>query len=97
TSTPIVVTIGQDEGSGRPFILSRGCGMSLDVQARQPELEPTVLDTEPASADGSTPGVEGAAAVVEAAPRVAPVSAAERLFAVDVLRGFALLGILAMN
>jgi uncharacterized protein len=34
---------------------------------------------------------------VEATPRIEPVSAAERFFAVDALRGFALLGILAMN
>ncbi len=65
--------------------------MSLDVQARGPELEPTMLDTEPAAREGSAAAVAG-----DAAP-VAPVSEAERLFAVDALRGFALLGILAMN
>jgi uncharacterized protein len=64
--------------------------MSLDVQAPGPELEPTVLDTEPAATEGSAP-------VSAAPPRVAPVSEAERLFAIDALRGFALLGILAMN
>ena len=71
--------------------------MSLDVQAREPELEPTVLDTEPAVTDGAAPAAAGDAAVVAVQPRVAPVSEAERLLAVDALRGFALLGILAMN
>jgi uncharacterized protein len=71
--------------------------MSLDVQAGQPELEPTLLDSELAS-EGITPGPEIEEAAVRAPrPTVAPVSAAERLFAVDALRGFALLGILAMN
>src|SRR5262249_7240847 len=71
----------------------------LDVQARQPELEATVLDTEPVATGSSAL----AAATVDpelrdvAKPTVEPVSAAERFFAVDVLRGFALLGILAMN
>jgi uncharacterized protein len=70
--------------------------MSLDVQASQTESEPTVLDTEP-----------GPSAIGEMAahdelgcpklPHAEPVVAAERFFAVDVLRGFALLGILAMN
>jgi uncharacterized protein len=72
--------------------------MSLDVQTQQPEPEPTMLDTEPCAAEGPA-----LAAVVDpefgvaAKPQVAPVSAAERFFAVDALRGFALLGILAMN
>jgi uncharacterized protein len=72
--------------------------MPLDVQAQQAEQEPTLLDPEPCAAEGPAPAamfdpeLDGAAK-----PRVAPVSAAERFFAVDVLRGFALLGILAMN
>jgi uncharacterized protein len=47
-------------------------------------LAPTMLDSEPVEAEG-------------AAPRPEPVAANERVAAVDVLRGFALLGILAMN
>jgi uncharacterized membrane protein YeiB len=47
-------------------------------------LIPTMLDSEPIAAE-------------EAAPRPEPVAANERVAAVDVLRGFALLGILAMN
>src|SRR5262249_7249538 len=50
-----------------------------------------------AATDGPALAIAGDAAVVAAQPRVAPVSEAERLFAVDALRGFALLGILAMN
>jgi uncharacterized protein len=71
--------------------------MSLDVQTGQPELESTLLDTEPASGEAS---VEPSVHEIELAavqPAVAPVTAAERFFAVDALRGFALLGILAMN
>jgi uncharacterized protein len=67
--------------------------MSLDVRAEGTELEPTPLDTEPVPAAG---GEEAAASVAER-PRALPVAEAERLFAVDALRGFALLGILAMN
>jgi uncharacterized protein len=72
--------------------------MSLDVHARQPEVEETVLDSEPADwaepAGPETVLTEGDVGVTTSAE---PVSAAERFFAVDVLRGFALLGILAMN
>jgi uncharacterized protein len=72
--------------------------MPLDAQIRQPELEPTVLDTEPVSNVWTAPSVSlGLESDVGAKKRVEPVSAAERFFAVDVLRGFALLGILAMN
>jgi uncharacterized protein len=69
--------------------------MSLDVTPShpgEPELvfEPTMLDSEPvASGEIEQPIVP--------AMRAEPVSAAERLASVDVLRGFALLGILAMN
>ncbi len=73
--------------------------MSLDVQASQPELEPTMLDTEPDSAEVSAPVAIGVhdAELDGAQPGAEPVKATERFFAVDVLRGFALLGILAMN
>ncbi len=71
--------------------------MSLDVQPSQaseeePNLEPTMLDSEPVADQGST-----GEPMQSAAHRAEPVSAHERLTSVDVLRGFALLGILAMN
>jgi uncharacterized protein len=74
--------------------------MSLDVRTERLELEPTPLDTEPSPA-----GVAAACPVVEEEPagsagdrpRARPVAESERFFAVDALRGFALLGILAMN
>ena len=72
--------------------------MSLDVQVRQAELEPTVLDSEPVS---TTWGPRAAFLYADGdageKKEAQPVSAGERFFAVDVLRGFALLGILAMN
>jgi uncharacterized protein len=71
--------------------------MSLDVQAGQPELEPTLLDTEPASDEDTAKRRTDDADFARVQPAIAPVSAAERFFAVDMLRGFALLGILAMN
>ena len=77
--------------------------MSLDVRAGGPELEPTLLDTEPTSAEAAEEqaaelaGKEEGVEFVAERPRALPVAAAERFFAVDVLRGFALLGILAMN
>jgi uncharacterized protein len=46
-------------------------------------VEPTMLDSEPA--------------VAEAPPKAEPVAPNQRVASVDVLRGFALLGILAMN
>jgi uncharacterized protein len=69
--------------------------MSLDTQIEAPDREPTMLDTEPA---GPAPGecVEVVSSL-EPKPVAEPVSGSERFFAVDVLRGFALLGILAMN
>ena len=74
--------------------------MSLNVQASRTELESTVLDTEPGTEpelpDIGTLGAGDDKSGVKL-PRVEPVAAAERYFAVDVLRGFALLGILAMN
>jgi uncharacterized protein len=77
--------------------------MSLDVHAEGSDLEPTLLDTEPGSAKAAEEQAasvdgwdEGAGSAAER-PRALPVAASERLFAVDALRGFALLGILAMN
>jgi uncharacterized protein len=70
--------------------------MSLDVRAGVPEFEPTLLDTEPVAAESLPRKDEGTEPVAER-PRALPVTAAERFFAVDALRGFALLGILAMN
>jgi uncharacterized protein len=72
--------------------------MTPDAVAQPSDLEPTVLDTEPVN----KPVFElddAAIAGPEAQPKAEalPVSSAERYFAVDVLRGFALLGILAMN
>jgi len=71
--------------------------MSLDVQPSEPmeveaNLEPTMLDSEQA-ADEESSGER----TESTAHRAEPVSALERLTSVDVLRGFALLGILAMN
>jgi uncharacterized protein len=72
--------------------------MSSDALARPTELEPTVLDTEPAY---KPPGILDDAIKFDLEarlePEAQPVSGSERYFAVDVLRGFALLGILAMN
>jgi uncharacterized protein len=70
--------------------------MSLDLPAQETELEPPIPDTElaapwsPAGPLEPNPGVA-------VKPRMEPVSAGERFFAVDALRGCALLGILAMN
>jgi uncharacterized protein len=71
--------------------------MSLDVQpSRSPDgalnLEPTMLDSQQTT-DEELTGKSPAPADVHAEP----VSALERLASVDALRGFALLGILAMN
>jgi len=72
--------------------------MSLEVSAQETELEPTILDTEPGLRSGPSADVTLAAeSDVGVKKQVEPVSASERFFAVDVLRGFALLGILAMN
>ncbi len=71
--------------------------MSLDVSPPAPppdatEIEETVLDSEPAGEAGAP-----AQAAPAEAPRAEPVPAADRFGSVDTLRGFALLGILAMN
>ncbi len=71
--------------------------MSLDVQPgrsteEEPRFEPTMLDSEQVTDEGSAGQLIGSTT-----PRAEPVSAFERLTSVDVLRGFALLGILAMN
>jgi len=72
--------------------------MSLEVPAQETELEPTVLDSELESLSGPFVDVTLAAeSDVGVKKQVEPVSGSERFFAVDVLRGFALLGILAMN
>jgi uncharacterized protein len=74
--------------------------MSLNFQASRTELEPTILDTEPCT-ELELPDIGTLLAGNDLGglklPRVEPVAAAERCVAVDVLRGFALLGILAMN
>jgi uncharacterized protein len=72
--------------------------MSLYVQARQAEREPTILDSEPVSTNwGPRAAFLYAGEDVGEKRQAQPVTAGERFFAVDVLRGFALLGILAMN
>jgi len=72
--------------------------MSIDTNIGEAGQEPTMLDTEPTEASGPSLGdlMEVDTATVPK-PRAEPVSSSERYFAVDVLRGFALLGILAMN
>ncbi len=72
--------------------------MSIDLQPEQPALEPTPLDTEPdvsRAPIADNVGVKKSLGADEFS--IGPVTAKERYFAVDVLRGFALLGILAMN
>jgi len=71
--------------------------MSLDLRSEQAALEPTPLDTEPDVSPPLAPDATGTESGVSEKPRAEPVTATERYFAVDVLRGFALLGILAMN
>ena len=77
---------------------TEGHDMSTDTTAEPTELEPTVLDTEPSFLPGD--GEEKKAVTgpePRTAPRAEPVTGAQRYYSVDVLRGFALLGILAMN
>ena len=71
--------------------------MSIDVHAQQPALVPAVSDAEPVDALGASGCLVGRRRDVGEKKQAQPVSASERFFAVDVLRGFALLGILAMN
>jgi uncharacterized protein len=72
--------------------------MSTDTAAEPADLEPTVLDTEPTFTPDEQDGSKAVAArAPRIAPRAEPVTGAQRYFSVDVLRGFALLGILAMN
>lgn len=77
--------------------------MSLDLRPAGSEPDPTLLDTEPADSKSAEDQAAVMAGAVEPdvsaveKPRALPVAAAERYFAVDALRGFALLGILAMN
>ena len=67
--------------------------MSLEIQPTQPlekeeVIEETLLDSEPIAEAGAS---------CTGGHRAEPVSATERVGAIDTLRGFALLGILAMN
>src|SRR5450759_2249412 len=72
--------------------------MTPETATQPTELEPTVLDTEP---DYKPAEFSDGAVLTEEKPglmpRAEPVSGADRYYSVDVLRGFALLGILAMN
>jgi uncharacterized protein len=77
--------------------LFRGCAMSLELRSEQRALEPTPLDTEPDVSQPLVPETTPAESGVSEKPSIGPVTATERYFAVDVIRGFALLGILAMN
>jgi uncharacterized protein len=84
--------------SAFPTYFKDGPTMALDSQARQPDLEPNLLDTEPSSTSPATADPDRSPESPAAeSTRAEPVSAGDRYFAVDVLRGFALLGILAMN
>jgi uncharacterized protein len=72
--------------------------MSTETTAEQVELETPVRGTEP-DFDPAL-HMNGAAVTVaepEPAPKAQPVAGSERHFSVDVMRGVALLGILAMN
>ena len=72
--------------------------MTPDALAQPSDLEPTMLDTEPLDKPPvSFEATSGPGRRPAPKPEALPVSSAERYFAVDVLRGFALLGILAMN
>jgi uncharacterized protein len=72
--------------------------MSLDLHAQQPEFKTESLDSEAASTPTAFRDIAlDLESDVGLKKSVEPVSAGERFFAVDVLRGFALLGILAMN
>jgi uncharacterized protein len=72
--------------------------MTPDALEQPSDLEPTVLDTEPLYRPPDLVEIAGEPAAGAAPkPEALPVSSAERYFTVDVLRGFALLGILAMN
>src|SRR5690242_6968959 len=64
----------------------QGFDMSFDVRSTSSPMGPATSDDEVPSD-----------LVGRSGPRLAPVAAGDRLFAVDVLRGFALLGILTMN
>jgi uncharacterized protein len=72
--------------------------MSTETTTERVELEPTVLDTEPVYKPAElTNGEVVTSPEPQVAPRPLPVAGAERHFSVDVMRGVALLGILAMN
>jgi uncharacterized protein len=69
--------------------------MSLDLQPS--ESQGPGFDIEETMFDAELDAVDKSGQPQPPASRAEPVSAAERLASVDVLRGFALLGILAMN
>jgi uncharacterized protein len=76
----------------------RGRGMMPDTRSDGTDLEPTVFDTEPfgevfLSEDAGL----GNSVQPGLSSRAEPVLPFDRFLAVDLLRGFALLGILAMN
>ena len=72
--------------------------MTPDAPAQPSDLEPTMLDTEPlARPPVDMRALDEPLSETKPGPEALPVSSAERYFTVDVLRGFALLGILAMN
>jgi uncharacterized protein len=72
--------------------------MSVDASIEKFGPEPATLEIEPNEASGPSLGDIIEVGTSQAPkPSVEPVTGSERSFAVDVLRGFALLGILAMN
>jgi uncharacterized protein len=72
--------------------------MLPESQTEQADLKPTVWDSELDGNAWASPSAQPGTEHEASAPKKAePVKAGERFFAVDVLRGCALLGILAMN
>jgi uncharacterized protein len=70
--------------------------MAPETATQPTEMEPSVLETKLADTPPELSNDELDTGATPA-PRAEPVSSAERYYSVDVLRGFALLGILAMN
>ncbi len=71
-----------------------------EIRSEATALEPTIMDTEPVGSVTLTDEtVDDIPVMVDASNTggAEPVAAAERYFSVDLLRGFALMGILAMN
>src|SRR5262249_42453227 len=81
----------------RPGTGQRAFQSSWRTRCMQNDAAP--LDVVPAEITSAAPWVSVAAAAAQAgaAARPAPVTESERIAALDVLRGFALLGILVMN